>query len=230
MSVSGSDTGSGRLVSAAPWPNLSQQQPLTYRITTPAATTPVTLAQVKEQLKDPDDSDEYLTLLIKSATQFFERFTNRILINTGFTTLLDFFTQAIELRRAELVSVDSFEYLVSGVLTPVPPADFYNTFETDYSRIIFNTITSMPQNKDDRLQSVQIVFTSGFGVDETTVPPDIQLALLQHITSMNENRGDCSAGGTCTRESVPESALAVYERYRIGSITQNIYRGGGGLT
>ncbi len=76
MSVSGSDTGSGRLVSAAPWPNLSQQQPLTYRITTPAATTAVTLAQVKEQLKDPDDSDEYLTLLIKAATQFFENLHN----------------------------------------------------------------------------------------------------------------------------------------------------------
>jgi uncharacterized phiE125 gp8 family phage protein len=228
--MSGSGRGGGRFVSAAPWPNLSLQQPLTYKVTIPRGTTPVTLDQVKEQLKNPDDSDTYLTLLINAATQFFERFTNRILINTQFETLLDFFTQSIELRRAPLVSLEAFEYLVDGVATPVPPSDFYTTFETDYSRVVFLTLEDMPQDKDDVLQSVTVRFTSGFGTASTDIPPDIQLALLQHITSLNENRGDCSTAGTCISESVPASAMAVYKRYRIGSITQNIYRGGGGLT
>lgn len=230
MGAFGSGSGGGRFVSVAPWPNLSLQQPLTYRVTIPRATTPVTLDQVKEQLKNPDDSDTYLTLLINAATQFFERFTNRILINTQFETLVDFFTQSIELRRSTFISLEEFQYLVNGVLTDVPPADFYTTFETDYSRVVFISIDAMPQNKDDRLQSVVIKFTAGFGAASTDIPPDIQLALLQHITSLNENRGDCSTEGTCISESVPASALAVYKRYRIGSLTQNIYRGGGGLT
>lgn len=216
--------GVGRGVAVTPWANVSLQQELTYLTIIPRLTLPVTLVQVREQLKDPDDSDTYLTLLINSAADFFERYTNQILVNTRFRTFRDFFTTAIELRRARLQSLDVFTYLVDGVATTVPVADFYTTQESVYGRIIFNNFESIPQDKDDRLQSVTIDFTAGFGINETFIPPDIQLALLQHIAWLNENRGDCEEGNTANAVSLPTMARAVYDRYRVIGLTENIYR------
>ncbi len=216
--------GSARSVAVTPWANISLQQQITYERIASRTVLPVTILQVKEQLKDPDDSDSYLTLLINSAADFFERYTNQILTNSGFKTFRDFFTEAIELRRAKFQSLDTFTYLVDGVATIVPVADFYTTNEVGYSRIVFNTFDSMPQNKDDRLQSVTIEFTAGFGAAQSDIPSDVQLALLQHITWLNENRGDCNQGNTGTAVSLPTMVKAVYDRYEILGLTENIYR------
>ncbi len=219
--------GSGssvRGVSITPWANISLQQEITYERIVPRTVLPVTLLQVREQLKDPDDSDEYLTLLINSAADFFERYTNQILTNSGFLTFRDFFTEAFELRRAKFQALDAFTYLVDGVATVVPVANFYTTNEVGYSRIVFNNFESMPQNKDDRLQSVTIEFTAGFGAAQADIPSDVQLALLQHITWLNENRGDCNQGGSDKAVSLPTMVRSVYDRYQILGLTENIYR------
>lgn len=222
--------GTGRRSRPAPWPNESLQQPITYEIITPPAITPITLQQAKDQARITTTLDDVeITLFIEAATRFFENYTNRILINTGFRTYFDLFKTAFSLRRSKFQSLQKFDYLVSDIETPVPAANFYVTDEKDYSRIIFKTFNLIPQDKDDRQQSIIVEFTVGYGVLDTLVPPDIKIALLQHVTNLYFDRGDCSCN-TASISALPPMVKSIYDKYRIGNLTENIYQGGGGLT
>ncbi|MGD9276245.1 MAG: head-tail connector protein [Candidatus Pacearchaeota archaeon] len=187
-----------------------------YHIITPPATTPVTLAEVKEHLKlDPTDTsqDTYLTFLIKAATKFGEDYTRRIFINTGFRTYRDFFECCIKLRRSKLQSLDLYEYLVDSLFTTVTSTLYYVTDEVDFSKIVLKNDQHYPIDIDEQLQAIKIEFTAGYGTSETDVPDDIRLALLNHLAAVYENKGDCDQASIM--KLLPATSNAIYQMYRI---------------
>lgn len=209
-------------------PNVRQTQVYTYRVTTPPAALPISLALVKGHLRlDLTDAsqDAYLTLLIETARDFFEKFTGRTLINTSYQTFFDCFRQSFELARSKLQSLDTFDYLVDGSPVAVPLASFYTTSEDIYSRIIFPDVEDFPSNKDDRYQSIFVGFTAGYGASDAAIPSDIKLALLNHVAALYENRGDCSDCDCSDISNLPVATQNTYRQYDIITLYGSPFRG-----
>lgn len=201
----------------------------TYTVIVAPVNSPISLATAKAYLKiDTADDDALIQSLIDSATLFAEKFMKKDLITRTWKTFRDDFRfSEIILRRSPLQTVERFEYLVIGVLTPVSASIFYNTLETDYSRIALENGEQWPQDGDIRLQSIEIDFNSGFGDDETDIPQDIKNALLAHIAALYENRGDCLDCG-CGDEkfiqsTLPAQSLAIYRQYRIFDLKVGLF-------
>lgn len=200
----------------------------TYNIVIPPATLPVSLIEVKEFLKlDLLDISEnsFLTLLIQASSDFFQKYTNRILINTTFETFFDCFRQSFELARSKFQSLIFFQYLQNGSQVDVDPTTFYITFENDYSRIIISLIEDFPDDKDDRFQSIIVRFVAGFGDTSSDIPADIRIALLNQIASLYENRGDCNKCDCGDISNLPTAVQNTYNQYRIMTIYGSPYRG-----
>lgn len=215
-----------------PTANLRLHQPKSYEVLVAPATTPISLDFMKSYLKiDPSvtTDDDLITTLINAATLFFEDYTNYILINTGFRTYADFFFMQYELRRAVFNTLDAFEYSVDGTFQAVPNTNYYTTQETQYSLLIFNDWTSMPQDKDDKRQTVRIDFTAGYGDTQNDIPADIQIGLAQIVTYFYENRGDCEClcggNGGDIFSKLPPSVQLIISKYRGATVTGQPYRG-----
>lgn len=192
-----------------------------YQIIAQSAELVVSLAEVKAYLKlEPSDTsqDDYLTMLIRAATNFAELYTKRTFIVKTFRTYRSYFYPKVELRRSRLQSLESFEYLKSGVFTTVDSNLYYTTDEMDFSKIVLKEDETYPTDIDQQLQNIKIEFIAGFGVDGTFVPDELKLALLQHIAKLYTNVGDCDKdnGAISTLEaSLPQTAQSIYRQWRI---------------
>jgi len=206
---------------------LFQQVPLrrknafTYNVIVPAVNKPVTLAEVKAQLNIPladTSKDAYLNLLIDAATAFGEKCTKREFINKTFRTFRNTFADCKELRRSHVSVINSIEYLLDGVFTAVTSTVYGFTDVTGFSHVFLEEDQSWPTDVDNVPQAIKIEFVAGYGPDDTDVPADIKLALLNHIAMMYSNRGDCScdAGNAAT---LPATTKALYDKIRIMDIT-----------
>lgn len=214
----------------------------TYKITVAPVNLAVSLATFKLHIKKTtSDEDVILTIYLKSAIDYCERFTRRDLITRTYITFRDFFPGisegyyrfgevpslgslstgggniGFEIRRSPLQSVVSIKYLVLTVLTTVATTIFYNTVEEDYSEILTNDASCWPTNADRQLQTIQIEFKSGFGDDDADVPPWATEGILLHATQMYKDRGDCSCDSGL-KKSLPLTANALYLQNRIENL------------
>ena len=187
-----------------------------YDVSVAPVNLPISLALLKTHLRlDSTDTsqDTYLTLIIETVRDFAEKYTKRTMINTTYVTYRDFFVPLIYLRRSQFQSLTSFEYLVDDVLTAVDSSLYYVTAEKDYSKIALTDGSSYPSDIDDKLQAVKIVFVAGFGADDTSVPSDLKIAMLNHAATMYENRGDCDQASIM--KNLPNTAKEIYDQWRI---------------
>ena len=198
-----------------------------YKVTIEPVNLPISIALLKEHVKlDPADTsqDTYLELIIKAASGYCEKYTARTLINTTYETYRDdFSSNCMQLRRSPLSSLTSVEYLVSDVLTTVDDTTYYITDSQSYPVIYIKSDEAWPTDIDDRKQSVVITFVAGYGADDTSIPDDLKLALLNHCAKMYENRGDCSndvsmSSDSCIKSYLPTETKMIYDMYRIHNI------------
>lgn len=197
-----------------------------YEVLTPPAILPVTLSQIKTHIIYADPSytgeDDYLTLLAKSATLKAEEYTGRTLINTQFVTYRNNFLQGFfTLLRSRFQSLTSIQYLSDNTYQTVDPSIYYINKNPDYSSILPAPDKYWPTNIDNKLSSIKITFTAGYGSLADDVPSDIKIAILNHVAFLYENRGDCSCSPDLT--SLPATSRAVYDLYRIRNINGNLY-------
>lgn len=204
-----------------------------YLVETPAAELAVPLDEVKLWLKVTGSTlDAEITALIQGATMTAELLMRRELINKEFRTFRDNFSDyeygyaeclslipyqnrrgslpGIGLRRSRLQSVESIEYLKSGVWTLVDSSVYYATTENEYSRILLIDGEAWPDDLDNREQAVRIDFIAGYGADSDSVPADVKTAIKQHVANAFANRGDCVKG-----KFLPPGAKGVYLQNRI---------------
>ena len=87
---------------------------------------------------------------------------------------------------------------------------------TDYSQIFLKEDQEWPTNIDLVPQAVEIIFTSGYGATEASVPADVKIALLSHIAFMYENRGDCNTGDI--GDKLPLNVRTLYNKIRLINI------------
>jgi len=199
----------------------------TYKITVPPVNLPVSLAEVKSYCKlDELDASEdaLLTLFIQSASGVFEQYTNRVLVTTTFATFRDCFEGCYEIRRSPLQTIDLIQYLKGGLFTSISSAVYDVTDEESYSRVVLAEDQSWPTDKDNRLQSVKIIFKAGYGDDSSDIPAEIRNGLLAHVCSLYENRGDCCQSSPATFDNLPNASRIAYNQYKIRSLIGNTWR------
>lgn len=186
----------------------------------------VTVAQVKEHLKlNPNnvEADTYYEMLIDAATMVAEYMMRKELINKVFHTYFDGWWDREDgaiLKKRPLVSVDSVSYLnEDNEWVAVASENYYATTSTGYSRLFFDPDYPLPTITNRRQQRVRVAFTSGSGTGESlSIPADVQLALLNHIAVLHEQRGDWGSADLGISElisSVPTVSKAVYSKYRL---------------
>lgn len=198
----------------------------TYTVTSAPSSPLMDLSLIKEHLRlDPSDTsqDSYLTLLGDSAFRYAEHFTKRVFLTTTFETFRDsFHWDCFVLRRSPLQSVDKIEYLDSGSFTELNTDRYYNTSETDYSKILRVPGKTWPTINfwylEDKLQSIKITFKAGYGDNFTDIPEELRVAMLQHVAALYELRGDCGLSGT-NEQALPMQARMLYGSYRIKDVT-----------
>lgn len=196
--------------------NNGKPVPKDYIVTARETTLPISLDSVKEQLKiDGTDEDDYLTLLLNSAISIAELFTKRDISSKTYKCFLDSFTRTygFELRKSPLTSLDAVRYYKDNTLTTLDSSEYYLT-ESPNFRSLF-PVDSWPCDSDTRAQAVEIEFRSGY--TETTLPADLEVAILQHITALYENRGDCSNKNQCIC-LLPSAAKLAYQMNRISDL------------
>ena len=184
----------------------------TYDITVPPANLPLSLALVKEHLRlDAADTsqDTYLTLLINAATEYCQNVTGLTLIDTTFQTFRDGFYSGICLERTPFSSLVSVERLVDNVWTAVSTDVYYVSDEFPYAKVLTQDNQCWPDDEDGIRQSVRATFVAGYGADDTSVPSDIKIALLNHIAALYENRGDCA------EDMIPQTTKTIYGNNKI---------------
>ena len=199
-----------------------------YNVETAPVKLPLTLAETRLHLRLPVGSEEdYLTLLVDSARDFFERHTNRILINTSLKAFLDQFPatpyffngncvceeNGLLIKRATVSSITTIKYYIDDVLTTWTNTNYSLQNVQTFPLVLLTEDSSYPTT-DSKNQAVEIIFVAGYGANETDIPSDIRLALLNHVAFLYENRGDCGDDGG----NLPCIVKKTYEKYRIRSL------------
>lgn len=189
-----------------------------YIVTTPPTESPLNLDLLKNWLRlDPSDisEDAILNLLIDQAVSCFENISRRTLMNTGFQTFRTCWYQFFELRKSKFVSTEDVTYNDEDEVNQiVDPSNYYNDLENAYSKLIFTKTFDFPEISN-RKDSIQIKFTAGLAATTEDVPADIQMALMEHVTFLYENRGDCACDDMA---SIPAAAMKTYLGYKIEEI------------
>jgi len=195
----------------------------TYKQTgTPRTIRPIELADLQAHAKidfvDTGQTD-YINFLIDAAVDAAERFTNRSFINQTWKTYRDFFTAFITLRRGTNAIVNSFKYFnTSNILTVVPADSYYVSVQNPYSSIVFKMDSQFPGDVLLQQNCIEIEFTAGYGAAKIDVPFGLRMLLLQHVTWLYENKGNCPV------DEIPPIVLNGYKKhFRVIDINATTY-------
>lgn len=200
--------------------------PTNYLVNIDATVEPVTVDYVKDYLRiSSTDDDTLITDLIITARNYGEKYTGRDFINKTYVCYLNHFPNnyvEIEIRKSKLNSITSIEYYKDDVLITVDSSTYYFIDDKEYSSILIKDGQSWPTDADNRKQVVKITFVSGYGATADDVPQGIKTAMLAHIASMYENRGDCSDCDIAFKNS---KAASLYSPYRLSKTMFEVVHG-----
>lgn len=172
-----------------------------YRVLTPPAGLPITMAALKAHLRiDHDDENDLLVAYAGAATAHLETVLNRHLLNTTVEQILPSFPMRwpIELR-GRVQQIISLAYRDStGVLQTLPPETYWlNSYcEPALVSLAINQAWPGSAIRDD---AVVITYISGYGETPEDVPESLRHAVLLLAANWYENRTTVSIGASVSR-------------------------------
>ncbi|TFE30832.1 head-tail connector protein [Cohnella luojiensis] len=163
------------------------------KLITPPATEPVTLGEIKDQLRiDQDDASLNATLepLITAAREWCEGYQNRVYITQTLELALDAWpcTAWIELPRPPLKNVTSLVYTDNeGTATTWDPANYV----VDEYSFVAKLVCSIgwPSVRLAKVNGVKVRYVAGYGA-ATDVPKKIKQAITLLVSHWFEH-GEC---------------------------------------
>lgn len=188
-----------------------------FKITTPPASEPVTLAQAKAHLRvDFTDDDALIGVLIQAAREHCEEILGRALMAQTVEAVLDEEPgDVIVLPRPPLISVRSIKfYDVDNVATLVDPSEYLVDTHSEPGRIVLADEGEWPDVDLRPGNAVVIEFDAGYGDDETDVPSKFRQAMLLLIGHWYTHREEVSVGGGSAMP-VPFAAQALLQADRV---------------
>ena len=206
------------------------------RITVEPAVEPVTLAEMKDQLRiDGTDDDAFLTDSITEARQEIEDLTGLSLITQSWQLTIDRWpngrepwwdgtvqahintlsgvNRSLEIPRYPLQSITSvttYDEAGNGTVENVS-----TTFDVDTQqmpgRLTLKSGASWPTALRDT-NAIEIVYVSGYGLAAADVPAPIRGAIRRVVAYMYQHRGDgCDTGDALTASG----ASSTVDRYKV---------------
>ena len=180
------------------------------RIITPVAIESITLAEVRQHLRLPENEaeDTLLMSLITTARFYCEHYTRRALTEQTLEVYLDRFPGAdpIELPCPPLLSVTEIGYRGStGEETILPLSDYLVDAGCEPGRILPAFGTNWPAFTPYPSSPVRIRFIAGY----EDLPVSIRLAMLLLIGHWYENR-EATGTANCVIDFSVHSLLAPY--------------------
>lgn len=177
---------------------------------------PLTVTAAKDFLRvTHSDDDDLIRNLIVHARETLEIRTQRSLITRTLKLTLDTFppTRTIALPMSPLQSITSVQYIAPG-------ATSLSTFSSDYytadtvrlpGRLILKSDYSWPTTADDG-NAVEITYVAGHGSAVSSLPMNLQQALLLYVSHGYLNRQIVSP---VAMSKVPDSVSDIEFTYRI---------------
>ena len=196
-----------------------RHSPLRLTLTTPAASLPVTLDEVKHQLNIEDsdtDRDALISGFMRSATSQAEAYTGRVLITQTWTafwdawptmprddeplgegwhigpeTLLDSPGRELFLPKPPLQSVVHVKtWDDNDASTTFAASNYFVDTASVPGRIVLRKSVSAP-TITRTANGLEIQFVAGYGDNLADVEQSIRDGILAMVAFMYENRGDC---------------------------------------
>ena len=182
------------------------------KIITPVATEPITLAEVRQHLRLPENEseDSLLLSLISTARAYCEHYTRRALAVQTLEIYLDRFpgNGPIQLPGPPLRSVTEIGYKdTSGDETILSPSTFLVDTDCEPGRVLPTVGTTWPVFTPYPTSPIRVRFVAGYA----DLPAAIRLAMLLLIGHWYENR---EATGTAGNE-INFSVHALLAPYRV---------------
>lgn len=177
---------------------------------TPAAE-PLSLAEVLAHVRQSAGVDDaYLTALITVAREACEERIERTLISTPWRLTLDAFPDAIPLYRPPVIEVQNVQYIdLAGVTQTLDPVDYLLDRVSEPGYLVPAPDTTWP-NTMDRINSVTINYTAGYGDTAAAVPAPLRHWMLLAIGDMYATRS-ASSEKPMVRNEFADALLAPYK-------------------
>lgn len=193
------------------------QKQIKIVVTAEPASEPVTLAEVKAQLRiDYADEDAYLTGLIPAARELVEAMTGRRMITRTEKLLLDFFppSDAIIIPVAPVSAVGA---IVTKDEDDAPTAFASSKYVLDTSgpvaKIVLKRGATWPvlASNAKPVNAIEIPFTSGYG-SAALVPAKMKLAVKLLVGHFFENRENSTP---LTIKEIPNGISSIVYQLRV---------------
>jgi len=165
------------------------------RLITPPAIEPVTLQEAKDHLRiTTSDNDAKITMAIKQARQYVEKFLSRALIDQTWDYYLDAFPTDgdIKMPMPPLISVESVQYYdTQGNIHAIDPDSYYVDNASDPGWIVAQGGFIWPSSLN-AVNSVVVRFHAGYVTADSppapAVPTEINQAILLTLGMFYEYR------------------------------------------
>ena len=180
-------------------------------LTTEPTVEPVTKAEAKLYLKQPDSitaDDLLIESLIKSARKLAEDYCNRAFIDQTWTLVLNCTPDTITIPKGYLDSITSINVYSDDGTATLQASTMYQV-ETGEGATVFlesgNTWTSTTRPYGQ----MRIAFKAGYGGATTDIPEGLKTGIKQLILQMYEDRGNTEL------TPLTRSVLNPYKLYNI---------------
>lgn len=178
--------------------------PLTLRRTVDAAAEPILWDEAQLYLRlDSEIEKTTVEALIVAARNVVEEETQRQLITATWALTLDAFpsnTCPIELPRPPLISLSSITYIdEDGASQTLAASGYQSDLLSHPGRLLPAVDEVWPDTQADRMNTVTITYTAGYGAAGSAVPRPLRQAMLLLISHWFEHR-EAVVVGTGTSE------------------------------
>jgi len=186
------------------------------KITTQPAVEPVTVDEVKTQLRllDFADHDTIIALYIAAARQAVEGSTGRQLITATRTINLDFFPGVIYLPYGPIQTVDSISYFAADNTAQTLSADDYDVDDASILPRIVPAYGKTWPSTLDRVKAVTVTYKAGYGNLAASVPA----ALRQVIISLAIDLYEHPEANTESKLTENKAYRMILERFSIRGV------------
>jgi len=160
--------------------------------TTPPASEPVTLQEIKDHLRIlGTDEDALLTAMIQAAREYCEKYQNRAYITQTWELALDQFPpeDRIRIPLPPLQSISSVKYYgTDDTEYTLPATDYQVDIHSQPGRVVLGYGKSWPSITLRPANGVIITFIAGYGTTADEVPERVKQAIKVLVGHLYENR------------------------------------------
>lgn len=170
---------------------------MSLRLITAPVNLPVRLSDMKIHLGvTVQDRDTDIEVMIRAATNFIQRWTSRVLLNTAYRYTVDAFPceDWIQLPMTPLSSITSINYYDSAGTTQAYTG--YQIEQTDDCAAIIRPaiLGTWPGTQSGRVDAIKIDYVVGYGETEGTVPDEAKHAVKLLVRHWYDNAGAVLVG------------------------------------